>query len=299
MNRRSFLATGIGLGLGLAVGRASAAPLLPGPSFINTVLLGGSPEEKLRAARKAGFAQVELWTTDVARAEGGAAGVRALVAELGLGLTDYQVLLDFDGAPGDKRAAKRAEALTMLDTAAAAGASTVLAPASTDPACDPARITEDLIWLVDEARRRGLRIAYEGLAWSTVNPSLAGAWATIRNLDPRHAGIVVDSYHLFVRGETPTILGDIPPERIFLVQFSDIPGPVQPSDYREVARHARLLPGDGRLPLASLIGKLSAIDYRGPVGLEVFNDRLKAESPEGVAKRAYGALQKLLSEGAL
>ena len=297
MNRRRALATG--LGLGLAVGRASAAAPLPGPRFVNTVLLGGSPEEKLRAARAAGFDQVELWSSDVERAEDGAAGLRARVAALGLGLTDYQVLLDFDGAPGDKRAAKRNEALTLLDTAAALGAGTLLVPASTDPDCDPARITEDLVWLVDEARRRGLRIAYEGMAWSTVNPSLVQAWATIRELDPRHAGLVVDSYHLFVRGETPAILGDVPPERIFLVQVCDVAGPVQPSDYRAVARHARLLPGEGRLPLASLVGKLAAIGYRGPVGLEVFNDRLEHEPPEAVAKRAFGSLQKLLSEGAL
>ncbi|EIZ83211.1 4-hydroxyphenylpyruvate dioxygenase [Methylobacterium sp. GXF4] len=293
MNRRRALATG--LGLGLAVGRASAA-LLPRPRFVNTVLLGGSPEEKLRAARAAGFDQVELWSTDVERAEDGATGLRARVAALGP--TDYQVLLDFDGAPGDARAAKRNEALTLLDTAAALGAGTLLVPASTDPDCDPARITEDLVWLVDEARRRGLRIAYEGMAWSTVNPSLVQVWATIRELDPRHAGLVVDRYHLFVRGETPAILGDVPPERIFRVQVCDVAGPVQPSDYRAVARHARLLPGEGRLPLASLVGKLGAIGYRGPVGLEVFNDRLEHEPPEAVAKQAFGALQSLLARAA-
>jgi len=34
---------------------------LPGPRFLNTVLLGGSTPENLDAAAAAGFAQVELW----------------------------------------------------------------------------------------------------------------------------------------------------------------------------------------------------------------------------------------------
>ena len=265
-----------------------------GPTFLNTVLLGGTPEEKLRAACAAGFAQVELWTTDVDAARGTASGIGALATNIGLGFTDYQVLLDFDGAPGDRRAAKRAEALSMLDTAVAVGASTLLAPGSTDPDCDAARIGEDMAWLVDQAQLRGVRVAYEGMAWSTINHSLAAAWETIRDLDPRHAGVVIDSYHLFVRSETPAVLDGIPPERIFLVQFSDLAAPVAPGDYKDMARHARLLPGDGQLPLDHLITRLRQIGYHGPVGLEVFNDELKSEPADQVARRAFAALETLI-----
>ncbi|MET0531487.1 MAG: sugar phosphate isomerase/epimerase family protein, partial [Microvirga sp.] len=298
MNRRTLLAAAIGSGVGacLATEFAYAGAILTGPTFLNTVLLGGTPEVNLQAARAAGFDQVELWTTDVHNAQGGATGARSLIGNLALGLTDYQVLLDFDGAPGDKRAAKRAEALTMLNTAVAVGASTLLAPASTDPDCDRARIGEDITWLVDEAVRRGLRIAYEGMAWSSINHSLESAFAVVRDLDPKSAGIVVDSYHLFVRGETPEALDGIPSDRIFLVQFSDVAGPVRPTDYKNVARHDRLLPGEGKLPLRNLVKKLSNIDYRGPVGLEVFNDHLKSSSPEKVAARAYRSLIKLISQ---
>jgi len=35
--------------------------------FLNTVLLGGTAEAKLAAARAAGFEQVELWRQDVVR----------------------------------------------------------------------------------------------------------------------------------------------------------------------------------------------------------------------------------------
>lgn len=264
-------------------------------TFLNTVLLGGSTEDKLRAARRAGFDLVELWTKDVAAMPTGVAGARQLAADLTLGFVDYQVLLDFDGAPGVKREEKRAEAISMLDTAAALGASMVLAPASTNPDCDEDRIGVDLAWLAAEAGRRGLRIAYEGMAWSTVNHSIPTAWAAIEPLDPLVIGLVVDSYHLFVTGGRAVDIANIPPARIFLVQFADVMGPVLKRDYKEVARHDRLLPGKGNLPLLSLARQLADIGYDGPVGLEVFNDRLHQRPPEAVANEAKRALNALLA----
>jgi 4-hydroxyphenylpyruvate dioxygenase len=264
------------------------------PIFLNTVLLGGTPEEKLIAAHDAGFDQVELWTNDIDGFPGGASAVRRFAASRGLGITDYQVLLDFDGAPGERRAAKRAEAEHILDTAVTLGASTILAPASTDPECDHARIVDDLAWLVDHARMRGLRVAYEGMASSTVNHSISRAWQAICNLDRRHAGIVVDAYHLFVTGGRASDLDGIDPDRIFLVQLSDVATPVAPTEYKNVARHSRLLPGEGRLPLASLIVRLDGMRYRGPIGLEVFNDELKASPPAIVAAKAFSTLHAAL-----
>jgi 4-hydroxyphenylpyruvate dioxygenase len=80
------------------------------PFFLNTILLGGSSEAKLLAARQAGFDQIELWTHDVERFDGGPNTIGTYVLSLGLGVTDYQVLSDFDGAPGNERADKRREA---------------------------------------------------------------------------------------------------------------------------------------------------------------------------------------------
>jgi len=264
------------------------------PTFLNTVLLGGTPKEKLVAARDAGFDQVELWTNDVDGFPGGASAIRDFATARGLGLADYQVLLDFDGAPGERRAAKRAEAEHMLDTAVTLGASTVLVPASTDPECDHARIADDLAWLVDQAHTRELRIAYEGMAWSTVNNTIQRAWQAICDLDRRHVGLVVDAYHLFVIGGRATDLDGIDPDRIFLVQLSDVEDQVAPSEYMDFARHSRLLPGEGRFPLANLIEQLDGMGYRGPLGLEVFNDALKAEPPVIIAAKAYAALQRAL-----
>jgi 4-hydroxyphenylpyruvate dioxygenase len=89
--------------------------------------LDGSTESKLSAAKAASFGQVELWRQDVEAAGGDTQAIVATLKRLGLGLTDYQVLLDFDGAPDAIRDAKRA--LDDRNGALCAGRGTCRIPA--------------------------------------------------------------------------------------------------------------------------------------------------------------------------
>ena len=120
--------------------------------------------------------------------------------DLGVGVADYQVVRDFDGAPDLLREEKRAQVICMLDTAVQLGTNTVLVTASSDPACIAARINDDLRWLTREAAARGLRIAYEGLAWSAINFTSAAAWECVRQINEPNLGVVVDPFsHLCAR----------------------------------------------------------------------------------------------------
>lgn len=76
---------------GLLDGLAHTMAAMDNPLFINTILLGGGTAGKIAAAGALHLA--------------------------GVGLTDFQVLLDFDGALGDRRTEKRAEAIAILDMA--------------------------------------------------------------------------------------------------------------------------------------------------------------------------------------
>jgi 4-hydroxyphenylpyruvate dioxygenase len=270
-----------------------SSPSRRNPLFINTILLGGTTVQKIAAARAAGFEQIEILAHDVDAFDGSPEGLARWLQEQGIGLTDYQVLRDFDGAPDNLREKKRAEALSMLDVASRIGADTVLVTASSDTACNTANIDSDLRWLAGEAATRQLRIAYEGLAWSTVNFTLAAAWHCVQRLNVSNLGIVVDPFHLFLRGGSARDLDDIPVERIFLVQLSD-------SDLDhcndlqlviDTARHHRLLPGQGWFPIDTILERLKAGGYTGPVGIEVFNDGMRDRDPNLTAREAMSALK--------
>jgi 4-hydroxyphenylpyruvate dioxygenase len=262
------------------------------PLFINTVCLGGTTDDKLRAAHDAGFQQVELWRQDVEASGGDTAGIKTLLQKLPVGLTDYQVLLDFDGAPDSIREDKRHEALRMLDTAVALGANLLLTPACTHKECVGERIEEDLRWLARQAGQRGLRIAYEGMAWSTKINNTADAWKMVQRVNEPNLGLVVDAFHIFVRQRTVADLHGIPMDKIFLVQLSDLSEQPDPENLIDTARHRRLLPGQGKFPIHTLIEYLQEQGYTGPLGLEVFSDVLKAQDPASVARQAMKALQE-------
>ncbi len=267
------------------------------PLFINTVLLGGSTEEKLKAASQAGFDQVELWRQDVEAASGDASDVARLLDNHRLALTDYQVLLDFDGAPDDQRESKRQEALQMLDTAVELGATTLLTPASTHQGCIADREEEDIRWLARQAGKRGLRVAFEAMAWSTHINNTAAAWQLVQKVNEPNLGLVVDAFHIYVLNRTVDDLAGIPMDKIFLVQLSDLVTLPSHDHLVDVARHQRLLPAEGNFPLSSLADYLHQQGYSGPIGLEVFSDRYHQLPPAEVASKALQSLKKVLSGG--
>ncbi len=271
------------------------SPLLPSnPTFINMILLGGTPEQKIEAARSAGFDQVEIWRQDVEAHSGGPHGLGSKLRENGIGVTDFQVVRDFEGAPGALREEKRRDALFMLETAERLGTDTVLVTASSDPGCIADHIDDDLRWLTREAASRGLRIAYEGLAWSSINFTLASAWACVKRVDEPNLGIVVDPFHIFIRGGDASDLDGIPMSRIYLIQLSDsdLDSCADLQLVIDTARHRRLLPGHGWFPTHTIVERLVGGGYGGPVGIEVFNDEMKARSPQLVAHEAMLALNR-------
>lgn len=267
--------------------------------FLNTILLGGTTEQKIEAAAAAGFSQIELWQQDVWQTEGDAFQVKQWLTKSQLALTDYQVLLDFDGASTTHRESQRQAALEILDTAVSVGAHTVLVPANTAADCQQNNIIADLRWLVEQAEQRGLRIAYEAMSWSTFINTTPQAWQIVREINSPALGLVIDAFHIFALNRTADDLKGITADKIFLVQLSDV-SEIPPRDRLiEVARHNRLLPGQGILPVKTLLQRLSDLNYQGPVGLEVFNDQLKAQDPHLVAKQAYTALKDILAQANL
>jgi len=257
-------------------------------------MLGGSTVERVSAARDAGFDQIGLCPDDVDSCEQGDGGLRALRQGANLAVSDYEIIADFDGACDARRSVKRAEAIRMLDSAVAVGANLVVLSASTNRDCIPARIDDDVRWLAREAAHRHLRLAYEPTACSTFNSTLRSAWECVRRVHEPNLGLVLDVFHVFARGGDESDLDDVRTDRIFLVQLSDLAHGVRYEDICETANHHRLLPGQGRFPIRSILERLRCDNYLGPIGLEVLSDELRAREPGAVAREAMSALKRAL-----
>lgn len=265
-------------------------------TFLNFILLGGTTEQKIAATRDAGFDEAEIWLEDVQRYPGSPDELKAQVEQAGLRLQDVMVLRDFAGAPSHLHEEKREQAVKMLDLAVAIGTDTVQSPATTLRDCEPDKIDEDLRWLARQAADRGLRIAYEGIAWSVLDHNLPAAWERVQRVGASNVGLVVDLFHTCVRNRGVEDLEGIPVDRIFQLQLSDLieAASIDDMDHLiDTARHRRVLPGQGRFHLAPFIERLRRDGYAGPVGVEVFSDELKALPAQAAARLAMASLREV------
>ena len=100
--------------------------------------------------------------------------------------------------------------------------------------------------------------------------------------------LVVDSFHLIARADSPEDLMDIPASRIGRVQLSVVAMSAFPAleDQIDIARHYRLYPGEGSHggEIHDLVRFFRDTGYAGDYVFDVYNDKYLALSPAEAGK---------------
>ena len=260
---------------------------------IATVCLSGTLEEKLEAVAQAGFDGVELFEADLIASPLRPAEIRERLEELNLTLDLYQPFRDFEAVPEPDFA--RAEAKFELMQELGAELLLVCSSVSPDVIDDDALAAAQLRELAERAATRGLRIAYEALAWGRHVNDYVHAWRLVQLADHPALGICLDSFHILSRRSDPAGIEDIPGEKLFFVQLADAPRMAM--DVLQWSRHHRCFPGQGAFDLGGFLAHTLAAGYRGPLSLEVFNDVFRAADAHRIAIDAMRSL--LVLEGEL
>jgi 4-hydroxyphenylpyruvate dioxygenase len=257
---------------------------------IATVCLSGTLEEKLTAASCAGFDGVELFENDLIGSPLSPAEVRARAAELGLGIDLYQPFRDFEAVPADRleRNLRRADA--KFDVMEQLGVDLILvcSNASAEAIDDDALAAEQLRLLGERAGERGMRVAYEALAWGRHVSEYDHAWRLVEAADHPALGVCLDSFHILSRGTSLGTIAEIPADKLFFLQLADAPHLVM--DVLQWSRHYRCFPGQGGFDLAGFTRRVLEAGYTGPRSLEVFNDVFRQADPERMAVDAMRSL---------
>jgi 4-hydroxyphenylpyruvate dioxygenase len=263
---------------------------------IATVSLSGGLGEKLEAIAAAGFSGAEIFENDLLSFSGTPADVRKLVADLGLDTIAFQPFRDFEGMPPDRRERVFARAERKFDLMQELGCDLLLVCSNVSPeglgGID--RAAADLNELGERARKRGLRVGFEALAWGRHINDYRDAWEAVRRADHASVGLVLDSFHTLARQTDLKAIRAIPRDKIFLVQVAD--APVLEMGTLSWSRHFRNFPGQGELPLIDFMQALDATDFDGLLSLEIFNDQFRAGSPRSVAVDGYRSLLFLLDQ---
>jgi|TARA_B110000503_G_scaffold85695_1_gene130413 4-hydroxyphenylpyruvate dioxygenase len=260
---------------------------------IATVTLGGDIKNKLQAIANAGFHSIELFDTDLDTFKGSPKELGQLIHDFNLNLASYFPLRNFEGMPESKRSIVFENAQRYLDVAIELKASMVMICSNTDPISlsDDNRIAADLNQLGQIAKERDLKIAYEALAWGVHVNDYRHATRLVKDADHPSVGLVLDTFHILSRKTDVLNIRDIPCKDIFLVQISD--APILNLDYLNWSRFHRILPGEGEFALNDFVKEVKLTGYDGIVSLECFNEKLKADDPNIIAKKGFSANNSL------
>jgi 4-hydroxyphenylpyruvate dioxygenase len=260
------------------------------PLSIATVCLSGTLDDKLAAAAAAGFDGVEIFENDLIASPWSPKQIRERCADLGLSIDLYQPFRDFEAVPPDVHAHNMRRAERKFDVMAELSVDTMLVCSSVSPDAvdDDDLAAEQLHQLAERAAERGLRIAYEALAWGRFVNTYDHSWRIVRRAGHPALGLCLDSFHVLSRGSDPAGIRVIPGEKVFFLQLADAPR--LRMDVLQWSRHHRLFPGQGAFDLAEFVRLVLATGYSGPLSLEVFNDVFRQADPSHTAVDALRSL---------
>ena len=251
-------------------------------------LLGVSPPDLVTAAAAAGFTAVGLRISPVTDGERpwpvspGSPMLAETVRRCG---DTGMAVLDVEAVRLGPSTARKPEYGPVLEAAAELGARYVNAICD-DP--DLSRLSDSFARLVAAATPYGIRAVVEFMAYRSV-ATLGEAVAIAARSGG--GGLLVDALHVQRCGAGLAELRAVDPGLISYVQLCDA-ALKAPADPLREARAARLLPGEGELPLIDL---LAALPDGIPVAVEAPTEA-PTGAPSEFAARARAALDSVLSQ---
>src|SRR6185312_92151 len=182
--------------------------------------------------------------------------IRKACGELGLDIITLQPFRDFEGMPSTQRERAFARAERKFDVMQELGCDLLMicSNVSPDSLGGIDRAAADFHELGERASKRGMRVAFEALAWGRHIHDYRDSWEVVRRADHPAVGLVLDSFHILARGTDLGALRSIPKDRIFLVQMAD--APKLDMDFLSWSRHYRCFPGQGELDIPGFMDAL-------------------------------------------
>ncbi len=263
---------------------------------IATVSISGNLREKLEAIAAAGFDGIEIFEQDFIAYDGSPREVGQMIRDHGLDITLFQPFRDFEGLPEPLRSKAFDRAERKFDLMQELGTDLVLICSTVHPQSLGGidRAAGDFHELGERAKKRGLRVGYEALAWGRHINDHRDAWEIVRRADHDNVGIILDSFHTLSRKLSPDSIRSIPGDKIFFVQLAD--APLIEMDLLYWSRHFRNMPGEGDLDVTGFMRAVMAAGYKGPISLEIFNDQFRGANTKQVAEDGYRSLIALMDD---
>lgn len=235
-------------------------------------VLDVSPPDAIAVAAHAGWPAAGVWYDPATWTPTVTAEVQRRLADTGLIALDIEPVIF---GPGDHHGAQ------IIDVAAQIGARFVLV--ASGPASRSEVIDElGTIAALAAQTAPGVTLVLEFLPIFSID-TLDAAASVVTELDTTNVGVLVDTLHLARSGGTPADLAAYSSALFPYLQLADallVPVDESRAGLRDEALHGRLLPGDGELPLATVLRTIRDV----AVSVELRSKQLLQRYPDPVER---------------
>ena len=151
---------------------------------------------------------------------------------------------------------------------------------------------KEFAWLCDQANKHGLKLMLEFAGSAPQINRTKAAWELVKESGKKNAGLLLDSFLMFMKDLHLEDLELLPTDRIFTVHVSDAIG--KPKSELNMLKD-RLIPGEGVIPLVPFLKEIKRKGYDGYYTIEIFNEAYQKKDPLEIAIRARSAVEKLMA----
>ncbi len=309
LTRREALRT-VGGGLGAAAAlstaaapAAQAAPARPKPWKIclNTSTIHADGDDavvtKINAAAKAGYDAVEPWVRDIekyAKSGGSLDDLRKRIADAGMTVPSAVAFFRWLFSTGDEWTKALEQIKQSMELVKAIGGTGIVAPPAGPE--QPLNIPDGgrrYRELIEIGEPMGVMPYVELWGFRKSTNRLGEISAIAIEAHHRNAGIVPDVYHLYKGGSGFDTIRHLSGTFIRTFHFNDVPPDMPPEKMSD--KH-RIWPGDGVAPLSQILKDLRAINYTGPLSVELFNRDYWKLDPLTAARTGLEKMRKVIAE---
>lgn len=241
--------------------------------------------DKIAIAVETGYTAIEVWSDDLTQFEQTGqplSDLGQILQDSGLKVPSVIAMFDWMQSGDCYKKTAYAEARRRLNQAAVIGAPHIVAsPVPDRQHLDITLAATRYRELVELGEELGVRPAMEFLGFNGNVYQLEQAVAIVRQAEHPNGCIVLDPFHLYRGGSGFGGVKLLSSDEIALCHFND--APALPPQFEQTDED-RVYPGDGILPLTSLLKDLISLGYEGYLSLELFNPHYWTEDLRQVAR---------------
>jgi sugar phosphate isomerase/epimerase len=243
-------------------------------------------KDRAQAAARAGFKGMGIWHADLAHVQERRSlkEMKQILDDSGMKHIELEFISDWFTEGEEKRQSDIRKRM-LLEAAEVLGAHHVKVGDFFSKKTPMPRVIESFTTLCTEAANHGTKIGFELMPFAMIN-TLEDALTLVRGAGAKNGGICFDLWHIVKLRIPYEDVAGVPQQHVVSIELNDGTFEAPWSLHEDTVNHRRYC-GEGEFDVKGFVDCMQTAGYRGPWGIEVLSEELRAKSLTELTTRAY------------